>query len=903
MRPRMYWRYATRSLGRGGQHTLFAIFCVAVGVMVIVALQLVGLMVNAALTGNIRALNGGDLAVHSETGISEGQLAYFAQLQSEGIISAYSPAIIDEATTPSGGSLQRVSFWAVDPATFPLAGPMPVIAPSGGETATLLQAHGSAVATDTLMERLHLHIGATLPLTISSGRAGKVTITGEIATSGVISDRADLLMSRQTYASFVNLTGSPAGYGWVFVNVPGHSDTAAARVAAQVHQQFPDLDTTTVSQAQQQVQSEIDGIRTFLRIIGLLALLIGGVGIINTMQVLLRRRLLEIAMLKTQGYRQRHLLLMFGIEALLLGMIGGIVGALLGIGLSFLVQALVERAFYLTIPTIIDPLTVASGVAIGVVTTLIFGLLPIVRTSAVRPLAVLREMGAEGARASRMATVGLLLLLSVLFFLLALGILGNLMVALAVVVGAGLALGLLTAFFSLVAGIISHWPVPSLHRSASLLALVPFLLIGLLLLRLSAGFGALLLALVAVALLVAFLPRAARAETQLALRNIGRARVRSATTLVALFVGVFAIGLGLVLGQNLKDFLASRNAAVNQDNAYILANSQDAPLVAAQLVRLPSVSNEQVSLAAPARLIAIDGQHTPTTSGPSETANLTGINGFDLATGSLPPATLVRGTQDAHAGRLLKASDAGTLNAVFPLSESDAPYKLKLGDDVVVGSLDGKTAQSLHVVGFYTGLGTFAGLSAILADRGVAATLSNGHPYTIFAVRLPLATQSQELRTIMQAVPGVITLGDAATLNDINTILNNIVAVIEAVASLAMFAGLVLIANTVALALLERRRELGILKAIGHTSRGILGMVLAEQGVLAMIGAYSALLVVSVAAAVLTQMTFHSTVGTSGSVPMTLALAAATAALCMLVAGSVAWRATRIRPIEVLRYE
>ena len=903
MRPRIYWRYATRSLGRGGQHTLFAIFCVAVGVAVIVALQLVGLMVNAALTGNIRALNGGDLAVHSETGIGEGQLAYFAQLQAEGIISTYSPAIIDEATTPSGGSLQRVSFWAVDPATFPLAGPMPVIAPSGGETATLLQTRGSAVATDTLMERLHLHIGATLPLTISSGRAGKVTITGEIATSGVISDRADLLMSRQTYASFVNLTGSPAGYGWVFVNVPGHSDSAAARVAAQVHQQFPDLDTTTVQQTQQQLHSEIDGIRTFLRIIGLLALLIGGVGIINTMQVLLRRRLLEIAMLKTQGYRQRHLLLMFGIEALLLGMIGGIVGALLGIGLSFLVQALVERAFYLTIPTIIDPLMVASGVAIGVVTTLIFGLLPIVRTSAVRPLAVLREMGADSARVSRLATVGLLLLLSALFFLLALGILGNLMVALAVVVGAGLALGLLTAFFSLVAGIISHWPVPSLRRGVSLLALVPFLLIGLLLLHLSAGFGALLLALVAAALVVAFLPRAAQAETQLALRNIGRARVRSATTLVALFVGVFAIGLGLVLGQNLKDFLASRNAAVNQDNAYILANSQDAPLVAVQLRRLPSVSNKQVSLAAPARLIAIDGQPAPTTSAPSETANLTGINGFDLAKGSLPPATLVRGTQDAHAGRLLMASDAGTLNAVFPLSEADAPYKLKLGDKVVVGSLDGKTAQTLHVVGFYTGLGTFAGLSAILTDRGVAATVSNGHPYMIFAVRLPLATQSQELQTIMQAVPGVITLGDAATLNDINTILNNIVAVIEAVASLAMFAGLVLIANTVALALLERRRELGILKAIGHTSRGILGMVLAEQGVLAMIGAYSALLVVSVAAAVLTQMTFHSTVETSGSVPMTLALAAATAALCMLVAGSVAWRATRIRPIEVLRYE
>ncbi len=42
----LYWSYATRSLGRGGQRTLLAIFCVAVGVLAIVSLQLVGNMVN-----------------------------------------------------------------------------------------------------------------------------------------------------------------------------------------------------------------------------------------------------------------------------------------------------------------------------------------------------------------------------------------------------------------------------------------------------------------------------------------------------------------------------------------------------------------------------------------------------------------------------------------------------------------------------------------------------------------------------------------------------------------------------------------------------------------------------------------------------------------------------------------
>ena len=50
----MYVNYTTRSLLRGGQRTILAVFCVAVEVKPIVALYLVGLMVNNALTSNVR---------------------------------------------------------------------------------------------------------------------------------------------------------------------------------------------------------------------------------------------------------------------------------------------------------------------------------------------------------------------------------------------------------------------------------------------------------------------------------------------------------------------------------------------------------------------------------------------------------------------------------------------------------------------------------------------------------------------------------------------------------------------------------------------------------------------------------------------------------------------------------
>src|SRR5205085_9684201 len=90
MKLGLYWSYATRSLIRGGQRTMLAVFCVAVGVMAIVALQLVGLSVNQALLGNIIEANGGDIRLNTDIPpLRQGDLAFFAKLNHQGRISAY----------------------------------------------------------------------------------------------------------------------------------------------------------------------------------------------------------------------------------------------------------------------------------------------------------------------------------------------------------------------------------------------------------------------------------------------------------------------------------------------------------------------------------------------------------------------------------------------------------------------------------------------------------------------------------------------------------------------------------------------------------------------------------------------------------------------------------------------
>src|SRR5262249_4005769 len=158
----------------------------------------------------------------------------------------------------------------------------------------------------------------------------------------------------------------------VYANVPGGTVANQDAAKTEIEQQLPRATVTTVNDAIEQNKSSVQNINYFLQIVGLLALLIGGVGIINTMQVLLRRWRTVISMLNAACYRQRDLYGLFGLEAALLGLIGGVIGAAGGIGVSFILKSFVEKAFFIQLPAVIDPKTVALGAVIGFATALIF---------------------------------------------------------------------------------------------------------------------------------------------------------------------------------------------------------------------------------------------------------------------------------------------------------------------------------------------------------------------------------------------------------------------------------------------------------------------------------------------------------------------------------------------------
>jgi ABC-type antimicrobial peptide transport system permease subunit len=100
--------------------------------------------------------------------------------------------------------------------------------------------------------------------------------------------------------------------------------------------------------------------------------------------------------------------------------------------------------------------------------------------------------------------------------------------------------------------------------------------------------------------------------------------------------------------------------------------------------------------------------------------------------------------------------------------------------------------------------------------------------------------------------------------------------------------------------MLERRRELGVLKALGYTSDRVLGGVLLENGATAAVGGLLGMVIVAVAVGIFGRVT-KTNLGVGA--PIAILIIAGVVLLATFTALAVAWGAVRVRPLEVLRYE
>src|SRR5579859_806235 len=393
----LYLRYALRSFARGRSRSVFGAFCVAVGVASIVALGLVAANYRDSITGDARTLNRGDISISPPgLGFTTRQYSSLAQLKREGKLVDYTRRLEEDTAlrTPSAHGPSTVgTIIGVDPRIFPFYSTIKADSPAGVPLRALLRNSGDAVVSHDTLDTLHLKIGDLITINSRRGFNHTYRITGVVPDgannpffgAGFWNDFA--MVNDSTIAPFFRSLDVAATT--IYIKTATASQTAQLKPVLAAR--LGSLATIkTVADVAQDERNSAAGFDKFFNVMGLVALVIGGIGIVNTMLVAARRRIGEIAILKSLGMKGRQVIIVFTIEALILALAGTALGLLGGIGASAVVNVVTENLAGNPVPWSLHPGPLLSGGLVGILATVLFSYLPIVAASRARPVAALR---------------------------------------------------------------------------------------------------------------------------------------------------------------------------------------------------------------------------------------------------------------------------------------------------------------------------------------------------------------------------------------------------------------------------------------------------------------------------------------------------------------------------------
>ena len=598
------------------------------------------------------------------------------------------------------------------------------------------------------------------------------------------------------------------------------------------------LETLTGAEITEETTSQIKTVlgffTAFLTAFSYIALGIGCFVIYNVFSITAAQRQRESALLRAIGASRRQVTVSLLVEALIVGVLGSVIGFISGIGLSRALSALLN-AIGLEIPTkglTINTNAIVQTVLIGTVITILSAILPALRSGRVPPVAAMRDTALDTVqKLTRRVTIGLVLIIA------------GAVALVASINGADVAilgLGVLGVF----AGVLVIGP--ALSKPVAVLLGKP----------------------------VAALRGVTGAMSQ---QNAARNPKRTARTAAPVLIGVALVTAFTALAASVKNEIRESIGSSFRGDYALSVNSRG-------FGGIPISTTDQID-----QLPEVD--------------QATGVGFIPAKVGDESPFVLVFNPKTAN-GLYDLAMVEGTQKSlskdeIFVETDKALDKNLTVGSSVQVTLVDGRSMQ-LTVAGTYTdAYGNYA-VSRELFD-GSVTPLFDSFVY----IKAAEGVSDEIARTAISAISADLGIGKLESRDEyIDTQAGQVdqfLALIYGLLFLSVIIAIVGIIITLLLSVFERRREIGLLRAVGMTRSQVRTMVRWESVITSLFGAAT-----GVVLGILTGIVIVVSLNDSGFSAFTLPIANTIIILVgafvigVIAAVFPAWRATRTEIISAI---
>ncbi|MFZ0663759.1 MAG: FtsX-like permease family protein [Acidobacteriaceae bacterium] len=837
------WRVAWREMRASKAKFAFVLLSVAIGVAALTGVRGFSQAFQKALLGDARGLMAGDLSAvlhRLATPEETRQLDALKGIDRTVVTETVSMAMVAGDPVPL-----LVSLKAVNPAKYPFYGHA-VLRPVGDLRDVLTDS--TVVVDDNLLVRLNTNVGARLKLGDQWFTIAAVLVREPDRMTAGLGLGPRVMMTRKAMmGAGLLVPGSRATERYLFKLGPG-TDIAAVR--GELEKILPDALVTDFRQTNPELTNGLDHATGLLSLICLVAMVLGAIGVGMAMRAHLQQRIEVLAIMKSMGATSADILRIYLLQTIFLGLAGGLIGVGAGLAVEVALPLLLGSLLPVHPALSVAARPMAAALAVGVLTTVLFCLPPLLDVRHVRPIAVLRRAvettGAGGWLARQRER--------------------KLQWASMVVIVAGLA-GIATALSN--SWLIGRW-------FAGSLAAVLVVILG--------------LSWVTLRGLRAFLEKtrlALPSAVRHGLANLYRPGNQSAAVLAALGAGVMLI-LAVFLMQSAVVREMRSDVAVGTPNIFLVDIApQEIAGVKALLKQQPGVEGglETIPVIS-SRMVSIDGVSVEKLKVKGYPRRL--LRSVALTWSEKAPAgtTVVEG----------KWWGAGDTSGLAVVDRAARRLHLHVGSQVVFEVSDRTVSTRVKAIYKVDGEHAFTRSEFILTPA-----LLKGIPATWYgAVHFAPSEVGSMERALFAKYPTITVVSLADILQTIQNVVGHITLVVRFLAGFSILAGAIILASSIASTRFRRIKEVVVLKTLGATRARVAQVFTVEFAVLGLLaGAVGAVFANLLARVLLDRMRVAYHLDFWGSVVAVVA----TAALAMLTGWAASFRMLGQKPLEILREE